>query len=109
MAENEDASGSVKPFWKLSQELEEEEMEVDIEEREVEEEEMEGVDQEDMVVEEEDMEGTDNTITTTSSGKYGTQRKKKPRKDMKDRRPNQLLPDRQEFAQVWDNGYPLPH
>jgi hypothetical protein len=49
MADNDDAGGSGKPFWELSQELEEqlameqeeEEMEVDEEEREVEEEERE--------------------------------------------------------------------
>jgi hypothetical protein len=40
MDDNEEASGSAKPFWKLSQELEEEEMmEVEVEEREEEEEE----------------------------------------------------------------------
>lgn len=109
MADNEEASGSAKPFWKLSQELEEEEMmNVEVEERE-EEEEMEGADPDDMDVEEDDMDqGADDTTTTTSGGEDGTQRKKKkPRKDRKDRRPNQLLTDRQAITQVSENGYPL--
>jgi hypothetical protein len=109
MADNEEASGSGKPFWKLSQELEEEEMmEVEVEEREEEEEEMEGADPDDMDIEEDDMDqGADDTTTTTSGGEDGTQQKKKARKDRKDRRPNQLLPDRQEITQVSENGYPL--
>jgi hypothetical protein len=109
MADNEEASGSGKPFWKLSQELEEEEMmEVEVEEREEEEEEMEGADPNDMDVEEDDMDqGADDTTTTTSGGEDGTQRKKKPLKDRKDRRSKQLLPDRQEITQVSENGYPL--
>jgi hypothetical protein len=111
MADNEEASGSGKPFWKLSQELEEEEMmevEVEVEEREEEEEEMEGADPDDMDVEEHDMDqGADDTTTTTSGGEDGTQRKKKPRKDTKDQRPNQLLHDQQEITQVSENGYPL--
>jgi hypothetical protein len=110
MADNEEASGSGKPFWKLSQELEEEEMmevEVEVEDRE-EEEEMEGADPDDMDIEEDNMDqGANDSTTTTSGGEDGTQRKKKPRKDRKDRRPNQLLPNRQEITQVTENGYPL--
>jgi hypothetical protein len=89
--------------------LEEEEMmEVEVEEREEEEEEMEGADPNDMDVEEDDMDqGADDTTTTTSGGEDGTQWKKKPQKDRKDRRPNQLLPDRQEITQVSENGNPL--
>jgi hypothetical protein len=62
-----------------------------------------------MDVEADDMDqGADDTTTTTSGGEDGTQRKKKkPWKDRKDRRPNQLLPDRQEITQVSENGYPL--
>jgi hypothetical protein len=111
MPDNEEASGSGKLFWKLSQELEEEEMmEVEVEEREEEEEEMEGADPDpdDMDVEEDDMDqGADDTTTTTFGIEDGTQWKKKPWKDRKDRRPNQLLPDWQEITQVLENGYPL--
>jgi hypothetical protein len=70
MADNDDAGGSGKPFWMLSQELEEqhaieveeEEMEVDEEEREVEEEEMEDVHRDDMYIEGEEMEGTETPL-----------------------------------------------
>jgi hypothetical protein len=117
MADNDDASGSGKPFWELSQELEEqlamgqeeEEMEVDEEEREVEEEEMEDIYQ-DMYVEGEDMEGADDTTTTTSGGVDGTQRMKRPRKDgkdRKDRRPNQLVVDCHGITRVSRSGHPL--
>jgi hypothetical protein len=65
------------------------------------------IEEEGMKVEEEDMEGADDTTATTSTGKDGTQRKKRPRKDGKDRRPNQLLPDRHKITEVSANGYPL--
>jgi hypothetical protein len=115
MADNDDVGGSGKPFWELSQELEEqlamgqeeEEMEVDEEEREVEEEEMEDIYQDDMYVEGEDMEGADNTTTTTSGGVDGTQRTNRPRKDGKDRRPNQLKVDRHGITRVSASGHPL--
>jgi hypothetical protein len=85
MADNDDAGGSGKQFWEISQELEEqqamgqeeEEMEVDEEEREVEEEEMDKY-QDDMYVEGENMEGANDTTTTTSGGVDGTQRMKRP-------------------------------
>jgi hypothetical protein len=62
MADNDDVSGFGKPFWRLSQELEEqqameveeEDMEVDEEERELEEEGMEDVHQDDMYIRRED-------------------------------------------------------
>jgi hypothetical protein len=113
MADNDDAGGSgSKPFWTLSQELEEqqameveeEEVEVDKEEREVQEEEMEDVHQDDMYVEGEEMEGADDT---TATGKDGTQWKKRPRKDGKDRRPNQLKVDRHGITHVSKSGNPL--
>jgi hypothetical protein len=115
MADNDDAGGSGKPLWMLSQELEEqqameveeEEMEVDEEEREVEEEEMEDVDQDDMYVEGEEMEGADDTTATTSGGEDATQRKKRPQKDgtdRKDRRPNQLKVDRHGITHVSRSG-----
>jgi hypothetical protein len=56
------------------------------------------------------MEGADDTIATTSGSEDGTQWKKTPQKDgkdHKDRRPNQLLPDRHGITEVSDNGYPL--
>jgi hypothetical protein len=116
MTDNDNVGGSGKPFWMLSQELEEEHameveeqaMEVDEEEREVEEEEMEDVDQEDMYVEGEEMEGAYDKTTTTSEG--GTQRKKMPRKDGKDREdrlPNQLKVDRHRITHVSASGNPL--
>jgi hypothetical protein len=118
MPDNDDAGGSGKPFWMLSQELEEqqameveeEEMEVDEEEREVEEEEMEDVHQDDIYVEGEEMEGADDT---TATGEDGTQRKKrrqkdgKDRKDRKDRRSNQLKVDRHGITHVSRSGNPL--
>jgi hypothetical protein len=118
MADNDDTGGSGKPFWELSQELqeqlamelEEEEMKVDEEEREVEEEEMEDIHQDDMYVEGEEMEGTDDTTATTSGGVDGTQRMKRQWKDgknWKDRRPNQLKVDRHRITHVSASGYPL--
>jgi hypothetical protein len=117
MADNDDAGGSGKQFWELSQELEEqlamgqeeEEMEVDEEERVVEEEEMEDIYQDDMYIGE-DMEGADDTTTTTSCGVDGTQRTKRPRKDGKDRkdqRLNQLVVDRHGITRVSTRGHPL--
>jgi hypothetical protein len=115
MADNDDAGGSSKPFCELSQELEEqlamgqeeEEMEVDEEERDVEEEEMEDIYQDNMYVEGEEMEGVDDTTTTTSGGVDGTQRTKRPQKDGKDRRPNQLKVDRHRITRVSASGHPL--
>jgi hypothetical protein len=118
MADNDDVGGSGKPFWELSQELEEqqvmeleeEEMEVDEEEREVEEEEMEDIHQDDMYIEGEEMEGADDTTATTSGGVDGTQRTKRPwkdGKDRKDRRPNQLKVDCHGITHVSRSGNPL--
>jgi hypothetical protein len=53
------------------------------------------------------MEGTDDTTATTSGSIDGTQRTKRPRKDGKDQRPNQLKVDRHRITHVSASGNPL--
>jgi hypothetical protein len=120
MADNKEAGGSskdkTKPFWKLSQELEEGylQMEDEAQGNDGGDEEMEDV-EEDIEVTNEEVEGTrgadDTTATnggagddTTSGGDDGSLRKKR---QWKDRRPNMLAPIRTAITEVSASGHPL--